>query len=739
MHRSSIHRTASRHGVAIALSCAFIVSTFQPSSAVAQARGEDVRMVEVGVPAKGQIKKKGEFRLVQDGLWIWVTAPGSGNAQILLHYREFKRDANSVYLQPEPRDGTQARFPKLGSANLRIDLYLNKVVFEGSTHALGNILSASQTPPTPVDGSNVELVTVSILSNVKQIFRKSGANDWILSDSGGKTLKHYRETKRDEWSVYLQENSQRGLGKGTVVLDLFQLQATVSADPAQANKTATYRIIATDSSVPDSLSPAPIKLFDNQYDVVDNIVNWDTKIVTGMDGQEVEVTWTQKRSKNPRYVLDVGDQTQIADVLTYSSKQSNVNVKSRLSDERRITFDEVFLNPSTQKSSSTGYVDLRLQADITRANGKTTLAIKDESNWVNRNCINPAGVHATDEEKLLWDKKIGPYIELVEIKFHPETDAYWLSDEAGPKNLNQEGNYSHSQSFSASFSPSLTDLGGGLDTAKEYGSDASLKDMTYTLDSDGVSSWRLRQVYEHSPRFSNHNYVHTWDVMRRDPVLGHQIVGVRALPDISSESFQTLAYRMWESKSTSHGAPKNDFKCKVTYRITYRVIMLRDAWENLASLSTLAVPVIGPFGATIGTLANPNTYYGKLGKDWTSHVYVQEFDVDVVVPKRLLRPNISAPMLANESWLGSYARSPAQNKTHRGTISRAPNRQGVFVWQNEAGESWDLDPSEDGNHMQKREGSPHNDLPQGKSFEALTQSGRIIGFLFKGDTYLKTQ
>lgn len=90
--------------------------------------------------------------------------------------------------------------------------------------------------------------------------------------------------------------------------------------------------------------------------------------------------------------------------------------------------------------------------------------------------------------------------------------------------------------------------------------------------------------------------------------------------------------------------------------------------------------------------------------------------------------------LSLQSIAGTYRYEPYSNNWHQGTITIVNNAG--LRWTNQAGVSWDMTPDLQTGVLQKAEGSPYQDQPNGRAFIVQRDaSGQITGFQFQGETY----
>ncbi|MBL9082693.1 MAG: hypothetical protein JNK76_12845 [Planctomycetales bacterium] len=86
-----------------------------------------------------------------------------------------------------------------------------------------------------------------------------------------------------------------------------------------------------------------------------------------------------------------------------------------------------------------------------------------------------------------------------------------------------------------------------------------------------------------------------------------------------------------------------------------------------------------------------------------------------------------------------YVRTSPENDWHRGTVARKPGARRMLQWTNGAGVSWNLVPELEKNLLRTDETNPYykEQDPQQRDFQLLRKEGRVVGFRFSGDIYLR--
>ena len=211
--------------------------------------------------------------------------------------------------------------------------------------------------------------------------------------------------------------------------------------------------------------------------------------------------------------------------------------------------------------------------------------------------------------------------------------------------MNKSGNYTHSSSFNVG-AGSSGEVSGGY--SESYGSSADLQDFEFEEIDNLGAAWYLSQVYEQPTKPKS--YVRTSDILVKK---AGQYSNTCDAPVLSRINFDSLAYQVFET--TDNRSPNEKFSLTLQYEVTFRMVVMTKHWDNLvggkkkktvipavAAGAIAGGAVAGPAGAGVGALigwfaSNKNVYSGKLGKEWTSYKYVHKFDVNLVVPKELLK------------------------------------------------------------------------------------------------------
>ena len=168
---------------------ALLLSAAAP--ALAQTNGRNVVLVEYS--ANGQTP--GTFRQLESGRWM--ENGGAGGTEYT--FVENNRDEWSVYLRDPQRNVT-----------IQLDLHTKKVMYTDPSsperreiyqirNALDRMNGPNATRVAYTDGSGKEI----------GVFVNTQAGMWAERELPGRTTKYqFRETGRDEWSVYLQDDSR---------------------------------------------------------------------------------------------------------------------------------------------------------------------------------------------------------------------------------------------------------------------------------------------------------------------------------------------------------------------------------------------------------------------------------------------------------------------------------------------------------------------------------------------------
>ncbi|MGB0929350.1 MAG: DUF7452 domain-containing protein [Chitinophagales bacterium] len=205
--------------------------------------GRNVNHVEFGTNGRNL----GTYKQVGEKAWVEMgTARGASS----FRFEEVKRDQWSVYLQ----DLTRSTYIQLDLRNKKV-LYGGKA--EQAKRPIYDILSASDNPPTKpqqpegkpslelVNGKNVNYVEFGRNNGKLGVYRQFSAKMWkeIAAAKGGNNYE-FREMNRDEWSVYLKDES-RGV---SIQLDLHTKKVMYS-DPRSPQKRPLYDILKSSAKV----------------------------------------------------------------------------------------------------------------------------------------------------------------------------------------------------------------------------------------------------------------------------------------------------------------------------------------------------------------------------------------------------------------------------------------------------------------------------------------------------------
>lgn len=134
---------------------------------------------------------EGSFRL-SGKAQEWVET-GADHNQIRFRYRETNRDDWSVYLHDASR-----------RVDIQLDLHTKKVMYSDATNPQRRELAAITEAYAKTNGWLVKRVEFDAGS-----FAQSG-NEWIERANGSQQPRfRFRETGRDDWSVYLRDESRQ--------------------------------------------------------------------------------------------------------------------------------------------------------------------------------------------------------------------------------------------------------------------------------------------------------------------------------------------------------------------------------------------------------------------------------------------------------------------------------------------------------------------------------------------------
>ncbi|MCA9127378.1 MAG: hypothetical protein KDB22_09835 [Planctomycetales bacterium] len=230
----------------------FLDDTFKAKGKSATVVVEDIngfnlKRVRIGIPAtQGQpAQLRAELRQFIPGYWQYSVREDvnvKGIRKQTLHYVESARDANSVTLTPSRGlGGLNNEFPAGGNKNPRargdrgrvasntlvIDLRKNAIVFGETDSEHHSILEKFKIAPEPVTGRNVRYVRVTpngITNDFYEYYYLVSGNNWerrsVNLQQVDQLFGAYTAYARDDWSVYLRENSS---GK-KLRLDLYRME-----------------------------------------------------------------------------------------------------------------------------------------------------------------------------------------------------------------------------------------------------------------------------------------------------------------------------------------------------------------------------------------------------------------------------------------------------------------------------------------------------------------------------------
>lgn len=205
--------------------------------------GRNVNHVEFGQNGRNM----GTYKQVGEKAWIEV---GNVRGAASFKFEEVNRDEWSVYLQ----DLTRSTF-------IQLDLHTKKVLYGGSAEQakrpIYEILSSSvNTPTTPqqpegkpslelVNGRNVNYLEYGRNNGKLGVFRQFTSTLWkeIAAVKGGNNYE-FKEMNRDEWSVYLKDESRNV----SIQLDLHTKKVMYS-DPRSPQKRPLYEIMNSSAKV----------------------------------------------------------------------------------------------------------------------------------------------------------------------------------------------------------------------------------------------------------------------------------------------------------------------------------------------------------------------------------------------------------------------------------------------------------------------------------------------------------
>jgi hypothetical protein len=170
----------------------FCITVFSLLTLTVAAQSPNGRNVNLVIFGTGGVES-GSFRLsAPGGEWLETAAD---HREIRFRFREVERDEWSVYLRDAAR-----------GVDIQLDLYTKKVMYSDAAHPTRRELASILEANAKMNGWLVSRVMFA--GNPGGSFSQTGGQ-WIERANGSpKPRFRFRETGRDDWSVYLRDDSR---------------------------------------------------------------------------------------------------------------------------------------------------------------------------------------------------------------------------------------------------------------------------------------------------------------------------------------------------------------------------------------------------------------------------------------------------------------------------------------------------------------------------------------------------
>lgn len=226
---------------------------------------------------------------------------------------------------------------------------------------------------------------------------------------------------------------------------------------------------------------------------------------------------------------------------------------------------------------------------------------------------------------------VGPFFEELIITANGPTKG-WRRPEFGPNSQNSSGGYEHSTSIGVDvnlgFQGKTPSAGVGGSWSQSSSSSAELKDIEYikkSVDSQPQFRWYLGNVYDGPTRPVSYN-MDPWSAIHKPSGQVDVVRSTHDAPKIAQATFQIVDYTSYEQ--TTNEALQDNFKLTFKYKLTTRTVF--STGRNMASIEELIKLNYSHLGL------NPNMWTGEMFRIWGNVKIVDEFEIDVLVPKSVL-------------------------------------------------------------------------------------------------------
>lgn len=136
----------------------------------------------------------GTYRQIGQSTWAEVSSESN---QVTFTFDEVKRDHHSIYLHDASR-----------GVSLNINLETKRIVYSDTNRSfdLYTVLRTSAV----MNGWLVSELSVGNFSGEEtEIYRQTGAKTWASFDKKGTVRFHFKEVRREDWSVFLEDSSRK--------------------------------------------------------------------------------------------------------------------------------------------------------------------------------------------------------------------------------------------------------------------------------------------------------------------------------------------------------------------------------------------------------------------------------------------------------------------------------------------------------------------------------------------------
>jgi hypothetical protein len=146
------------------------------------------------------------------------------------------------------------------------------------------------------------------------------------------------------------------------------------------------------------------------------------------------------------------------------------------------------------------------------------------------------------------------------------------------------------------------------------------------VNSQPIFTWSLGNVYDGDTKAIAYESK-PWNIVHKTAGQIDVKRSVQNAPELSQGNFKLVAYSSYTK--TRDDVLASDFKATYKYQVIYRTVQTDKVKGNDAEL----------FGKGLGTVfgLNPDMWSGEAFRTWWTLKVVNEFEVEVTIPKALLK------------------------------------------------------------------------------------------------------